>query len=111
MLNQATALDLMFQALADPGRRSMMERLAQGPASVSELALPLAMTLSAVAQHLKVLEQSGLVRTEKIGRVRVCRIEPRALARAQHWITERMLWEHRLRRLGALLVTELEDKT
>ncbi|MFI4981928.1 MAG: ArsR/SmtB family transcription factor, partial [Nevskiales bacterium] len=79
MLNQILALDLMFQALADPSRRAMVDRLCRGPASVSELAKPLAMSLPAVVQHLQVLEASGLVRTEKLGRVRTCHIQARAL--------------------------------
>jgi DNA-binding transcriptional ArsR family regulator len=103
MLNRSAALDRMFQALADPTRRSMVERLTQGPASVSELARPLAMSLSAVAQHLKVLEASGLVTTEKVGRVRICRIERRVLAAAEGWIAERMAWERRFGKLGELL--------
>lgn len=102
-------LDLMFQALADPSRRVMVERLCRGPASVSELAAPLAMSLPAVVQHLQVLEASGLVRSEKTGRVRTCRIEPAALRSAEAWIHERRtLWETRLDRLGALLA-EGED--
>src|SRR5215208_4927358 len=84
MLNYQAPLDLAFQALADPTRRIMVERLSQGPASVSELAQPLDMTLSAVVQHLAVLEASGLVRSEKVGRVRTCRIEPTALHSAGH---------------------------
>jgi DNA-binding transcriptional ArsR family regulator len=101
MLNQSIALDRMFHALADPGRRQMVERLCRGPASVSELAKPLAMSLPAVVQHLQVLEQSGLVRSEKVGRVRTCRVETRALRTAEHWINERRtLWERRLDRLG-----------
>jgi DNA-binding transcriptional ArsR family regulator len=106
MLNyQAQApLDLAFQALADPTRRTMVERLAQGPASVSELARPLDMTLSAVVQHLAVLEASGLVRSQKVGRVRTCRIEPKALHAAERWISERRAsWERRLDRLGDFL--------
>ena len=104
MLNQSTALDLMFQALADPTRRVMVERLCRGPASVSELARPLAMSLPAVVQHLQVLEASGLVRSEKVGRVRTCRVEPKALRTAEHWIAERRtLWERRLDRLGEYL--------
>jgi DNA-binding transcriptional ArsR family regulator len=104
MLNQSAALDLMFQALADPSRRGMVERLARGPASVSELAAPLAMSLPAVVQHLQVLEASGLVRSEKIGRVRTCRIEPKALRTAEQWIAaRRSLWERRLDRLGEYL--------
>jgi DNA-binding transcriptional ArsR family regulator len=99
-----TTLDLAFQALADPSRRAMVDRLAKGPASVSELAKPLAMSLPAVMQHLQVLEASGLVVSEKIGRVRTCRIEPKALSQAEQWIAERRaLWERRLDRLGQFL--------
>lgn len=99
-----TKLDLAFQALADPSRRAMVDRLAQGPASVSELAKPLAMSLPAVMQHLQVLEASGLVVSEKIGRVRTCRIEPKALTQAEQWISERRaLWERRLDRLAQFL--------
>jgi DNA-binding transcriptional ArsR family regulator len=75
MLNQRVPLDLMFQALADPTRRAMVERLSRGPASVGEIARPLPMSLSAVLQHLQVLERSGLVRSEKVGRVRTCRLD------------------------------------
>jgi DNA-binding transcriptional ArsR family regulator len=96
----------MYQALADPNRRSMVERLTRGPASVSELARPLEMSLAAVGQHLRVLEQSGLVSTEKVGRVRVCRIERRALAMAEDWIAERRNWDARLGRLGDILAEE-----
>src|SRR6202166_1090829 len=104
MLNYSTPLDLAFQALADPTRRVMVERLSRGPASVSELAQPLAMSLPAVLQHLQVLEASGLVRSQKAGRVRTCRIEPKALATAESWIAERRaLWEQRLDRLGKFL--------
>jgi DNA-binding transcriptional ArsR family regulator len=82
----------------------MVERLSRGPASVSELAEPLSMSLSAVVQHLQVLETSGLVRTEKVGRVRTCRIEPAALRKAEEWITARRAsWERRLDRLEAFL--------
>ena len=104
MFRQGAVLDLAFQALADPSRRAMVERLAQGPATVSELARPLAMSLPGVMQHLAVLEASGLVRSEKIGRTRTCRIEPAAMAQAEQWIAERRaLWERRLDRLGAFL--------
>jgi DNA-binding transcriptional ArsR family regulator len=103
MLNQRGSLDLVFQALADPSRRSMVERLCRGPASVSELARPLAMSLPAVVQHLQVLEAAGLVRSEKVGRVRTCQIEPVALRTAEKWIIERRTaWERRLDRLGEL---------
>jgi DNA-binding transcriptional ArsR family regulator len=104
MLNKQAALDRVFQALADPTRRAMVERLSRGPASVSELAKPLAMSLPAVFQHLQVLEASGLVRSEKLGRVRTCRIEPEALSVAEQWINERRAgWVHRLDRLGVFL--------
>lgn len=104
VLNQPAALDRVFQALADPSRRLMVERLSQGPASVSELASPLSMTLAAVVQHVQVLEASGLVRSQKIGRVRTCSIEPAALRSAEHWIAERRTgWERRLDRLGDYL--------
>lgn len=101
---QSPPLDRVFQALADPSRRVMVERLTRGPASVSELAEPLPMSLQAVVQHLQVLEASGLVHTEKVGRVRTCRIEAQALRTAEQWINERrMSWERRLDRLGDYL--------
>ncbi|MBO0796436.1 MAG: winged helix-turn-helix transcriptional regulator, partial [Ktedonobacteraceae bacterium] len=101
MLNYSATLDLIFHALADPSRRMIVERLSHGPTSVRELARPLAMSLPAVIQHLQVLEASGLVRSEKIGRVRTCRIEPVVLKTAEQWITERRTsWEHHLDRLG-----------
>jgi DNA-binding transcriptional ArsR family regulator len=110
MLNQSTSLDLMFQALADPSRRFMVERLARGPASVSELAKPLTMSLPAVVQHLAVLEASGLVRSQKAGRVRTCRIEPKALRTAEQWIVaRRTIWERRLDRLGDYLAAHPEE--
>ena len=94
----------MFQALADPSRRVMVERLSRGPAAVSELAQPLAMSLPAVVQHLQVLEASGLVRSEKVGRVRTCRIEPAAMRPVEQWIAARRTsWERRLDRLGDYL--------
>jgi DNA-binding transcriptional ArsR family regulator len=104
VFRQDAALDLAFQALADPSRRAMVDRLALGPATVSELAKPLAMSLPAVMQHLAVLEASGLVRTQKSGRVRTCSIEPKAMSRAERWIAERRAhWERRLDRLGQFL--------
>jgi DNA-binding transcriptional ArsR family regulator len=97
-------LDKTFAALADPARRTMVERLVQGPATVSELARPLPMSLPAVMLHLKVLADSGLVTSEKVGRVRTCRIEPKMLSQAEHWVAERRaLWERNLDRLGAFL--------
>ena len=102
--NQTATLDRVFQALADPSRRGMVERLSRGPASVSELARPLAMSLPAVLQHLQVLESSGIIRSEKMGRVRTCRMDPGALRTAEQWIAERRSsWERRLDRLGAYL--------
>jgi len=106
MLNHPTSLDLAFQALADPTRRAMIDRLTLGPASVSELARPLAMSLPAVMQHLAMLESSGLVVSQKVGRIRTCRIDPAALAQAEGWINQRRLeWERRLDRLGQYLET------
>lgn len=106
MLNKMTALDQTFQALSDSTRRTILAELTRGPRSVSNLARPLAMSLPAVMQHLAVLEESGLVRSEKIGRVRTCRIEPKALSMAEHWINRRRLeWERHFDRLGEYLKT------
>jgi DNA-binding transcriptional ArsR family regulator len=104
MLNQSsTELDTVFQALSDPTRRAIVERLVRGPASVSELAEPLDMSLPAVMQHLAVLEQGGVVSSEKVGRVRTCRVGP-GLSLAEQWISERRRsWERRLDRLGEFL--------
>jgi DNA-binding transcriptional ArsR family regulator len=104
MLNHAFALDRVFHALADPSRRSMLDRLSRGPATVSELARPLTMSMPAVVQHLHVLEETGLVSSEKVGRVRTCRIEPAAMQSAEEWISDRRtMWERSLDRLGAYL--------
>jgi DNA-binding transcriptional ArsR family regulator len=106
MLNQPSDLTLLFHALADPWRRAMVERLSRGPAPVSELARPLPMSLPAAMQHLGVLEAAGLVRSEKVGRVRTCAIEPQALSQAERWINARRVeWENRLDRLGDYLKT------
>jgi len=108
---QSAALDGLFQALGDPARRSMVDRLCRGPASVSELAQPLAMTLSAVVQHLQVLEASGLVRTCKEGRVRTCRLETAALERVERWLAgRRSQWEARFDRLGEYLAEHDEPR-
>lgn len=97
MPNQEVSLDRVFRALADPTRRAVLERLSGGPASVSELAQPFDMALPSFAQHLSVLEESGLVRSTKVGRVRTCEIAPRPLVDAEHWMTrQRALWEQRL---------------
>lgn len=101
---QYQPLDLAFQALSDPTRRAMVERLARGPASVSELTQPFEMSMSAVMQHLKVLEASGLVTSEKVGRVRTCRVDPLALTAAERWLNDRRRSVERgLDRLGAFL--------
>ena len=111
MLNYSVPLDQVFHALSDPARRAMLERLSRGSASVKELAEPLPMSLPAVVQHLQVLEASGLVRSEKTGRVRTCRLEPTALETAERWITERrQSWERRLDRLGQYLAEHPEEK-
>ncbi len=102
MLNRS--LDLAFQALGDATRRDMVARLAAGPLSVSALAKPLPMSLPAVLQHLAVLETAGLVVSQKAGRVRTCRLEPTAIARAEQWLSaQRGEWEHRLDRLADFL--------
>jgi DNA-binding transcriptional ArsR family regulator len=107
-----SGLDQMFQALADPTRRAMVERLSLGPLSVSDLAAPLPMSLPGVVQHLKILEASGIVCSEKVGRVRTCRIEPAALSQAEQWINARRLgWERRLDRLGQYLADHPEAPT
>jgi DNA-binding transcriptional ArsR family regulator len=105
-VSAALALDAgrVFDALGDPTRRAILDRLARGPQSVSRLAGPLAITLTAVAQHLRVLEKNGLVSTEKLGRTRTCRLETAGFATAEQWIAQhRATWNHRLDRLGDLL--------
>ena len=110
MLNQLPELDRLFHALADPARRAILERLSRGPAPVSELARPLPMSLPSAMQHLGVLEAAGLVRSKKLGRVRTCVIEPKALSQAERWISARRLeWEHRLDRLGEYLKTLADE--
>ena len=104
---QRAIVDRVFQALGDPTRRAIIEKLSEGPVTVSRLAKPLDITLAAVVQHLQVLEESGLVRTEKVGRVRTCRMEPGGLKVAERWIEDRRsLWERRLDRLGELLAED-----
>ena len=104
MVKQLERLDGVFQALADPTRRAIVARLVRGPATVSELAAPLTMSMPAVLQHLRVLQDSGVVRSTKTGRVRTCELEPSALRPAERWIVERRTeWERRLDRLGDFL--------
>jgi len=107
MLNNDSQLDQMFQALADGNRRAMIDRLAKQPLSVSALAKPMTISLPAVMQHLAVLEQCGIVRTEKVGRVRTCTLDTTALSRAEQWIAQRrQFWNGRLDALGAFLDQE-----
>jgi DNA-binding transcriptional ArsR family regulator len=98
------AAERVFHALGDPTRRALVERLSEAPASVSQLAEPLDISLAAVLQHVAVLEQSGLIRTEKVGRVRTCTIVPGGLSVIEQWIADRRsLWERRFDRLGRIL--------
>jgi DNA-binding transcriptional ArsR family regulator len=104
VLKHDESLDLVFRALGDRTRRALVERLVRGPATVSELAAPLTMSLAAVVQHLQVLEAAGIVRSEKHGRVRTCRIEPSALRAGESWLgRQRGTWERKLDRLGDFL--------
>jgi DNA-binding transcriptional ArsR family regulator len=99
-----STVDRLFHALGEPTRRAIVERLSVGPASVSQLAEPLGITVTAVGQHLRVLEGGGLVSSEKRGRVRTCRLEPAGLAAIERWISYcRSSWEARIDRLGDLL--------
>lgn len=101
---EAAAVDLVFRALGDSTRRAMVDRLAQGPATTSELAAPHALSLAAIVQHVQVLEASGLVASQKAGRVRTCTLAPEGMRLAERWLFERRSqWERRLDRLGALL--------
>ena len=110
MRSTKASIDGVFHALGDPTRRAIVEKLSKGPLSVSQLAVPLDITLTAVAQHLQLLEECGLVHTEKIGRVRTCRVEPRGLTTLEKWIADRRAtWERRLDRLGYLLAGPDEE--
>jgi DNA-binding transcriptional ArsR family regulator len=107
MPERKTSVDRVFHALGDATRRAILERVSQGPVSVSSLAKPLRITVAAAVQHVQVLEKSGLVHTTKVGRVRTCRMEAKGLAVAEQWINERRsLWERRFDRLGELLAEE-----
>jgi DNA-binding transcriptional ArsR family regulator len=104
MLKHQDDLDRAFHALADATRRGILDRLSQGPASISELAKPYASTLAAIQQHIQVLEASGLVVTEKRGRTRECRISSAAVLRVERWLSERrQLWEYHFDQLGRLV--------
>lgn len=111
MANRKVNVNRVFHALGDPTRRAIVEKLSEGPLSVSALATPLDITLTAVVQHLQVLEESGLVHTEKVGRVRTCRIETAGFSAVEQWIGDRRsMWERRLDRLGDLLAESDETE-
>ncbi|HEX6833927.1 MAG TPA: metalloregulator ArsR/SmtB family transcription factor [Rudaea sp.] len=104
MLNHEPSVDNVFYALADPTRRAIVKQLSRGDASVSEIARPLDMSLAAVVQHVQVLEECGVIRTRKLGRVRTCRVDTQALALVEQWLSDRRtLWERNFDRLGAVL--------
>jgi DNA-binding transcriptional ArsR family regulator len=100
-------IDRLFHALGDPTRRAILDRLTHGPVSVSRLAEPMGITLTAVVQHLQILEEVRLVHTEKLGRVRTCRIETAGFRALEQWIRDhRVAWERKLDRLGEILGEE-----
>ena len=108
MLNSSAAVDRVFHALAEPTRRAIVEKLSAGPSSVSDLAKPFDMTLAAIVQHLQVLEHSGVIRTEKVGRVRTCHIEPTGFGVLEQWVAKRRsMWERRFDRLGEMFAAEV----
>ncbi|HEY1831862.1 MAG TPA: metalloregulator ArsR/SmtB family transcription factor [Acidimicrobiales bacterium] len=111
MVNHPAERNRVFLALADPSRRSMVERLTSGPASVSQLAEPLSMSLAAVVQHVSVLEAAGIIATEKVGCVRTCQLRPESLRPAEDWFAkQRRDWERRLDRLGDVLAERHEQQ-
>lgn len=111
MLNYSVSLDRVFYALSDQSRRSIIEELSKKEASVSELAKPFKMSMAAVVQHIQILEESGLIRTQKSGRVRTCRIEPRSLEVIEGWLSQRRrFWERNLDRLGEFLEQQQSGK-
>lgn len=112
MDNNKATLDTLFHALSDPTRRAVVQRLGQMPATVSDLAMPFDMALSSFMKHIGVLEASGLIASEKIGRVRTCRLEPEKLAALEKWFSEqRAVWESRYDNLDTLLTSMNGDKT
>lgn len=112
MVYRSDDIDHLWHALADPTRRRIVEQLGNGPASVTDLAAPLPISLAAVIQHLQVLERSGVIGTEKVGRVRTCHLEPERLDSVQDWIAaRRRAWQQRLDRLGDVLATEAPSPT
>ena len=105
------SLDAVLHALADPTRRAIVERLVGGPASLSDLAAPFEFTLTAIGQHVHVLEESGVVTTRKEGRVRKVELRPATLSSAEHWFAQhRKRWEERLDRLGAVLFEDDDEE-
>jgi DNA-binding transcriptional ArsR family regulator len=107
MRERPVEFERLFHALGDPTRRDLLDRLVQRPMSVSQLAEPLGITLTAVMQHLEILEEARLVHTEKLGRVRTCRIEPAGFNALEKWVeNHRTAWERKLDRLGELLGEE-----
>ena len=107
MANQQTALDTVFHALADPTRRAVVSRLLTGAAPVKRLSEPFEMGLPAFLKHLSVLEASGLIHTEKQGRVRTCRVDAARLAAAEGWLSEqRAIWQGRTDRLAAFVESQ-----
>jgi DNA-binding transcriptional ArsR family regulator len=112
MRDRALDTDPLFHALGDPTRRAILDRLVERPMSVSELANPLGITLTAVVQHLQILEEARLVHTEKLGRVRVCRLEPAGFRSLEQWIRDhRTAWERKLDRLGQFLAEDDEKRS
>jgi DNA-binding transcriptional ArsR family regulator len=110
--SQAEQVDRVFHALGDPTRRAMVERLSRGPISVSHLAEPLSVSLAAVVQHLQILEESGLVQTQKTGRVRTCGLAPGGLSAAEQWMGGlRSAWEGRLDRLADFERSSFRNRT
>lgn len=110
MLTKQTQIDRVFHALGDPTRRAIIERISERPIPASHLVKPLRISLPAVMQQLQLLEHSGLIRTEKIGRVRTCRLEPAALAVAGQWLSDRRaLWERKFDKLEELLAEPDEE--
>jgi DNA-binding transcriptional ArsR family regulator len=110
MKRSSIDMDRLFHALGDPTRRAILDRLTERPMSVSQLAEPIEVTLTAVAQHLQILEEVGLVHTEKLGRVRTCRIDAAGFQALEQWIRDhRTAWERKLDRLGQFLAEEEES--
>ena len=106
-MSAATDIDRVFQALGDPTRRAIIERLTHGPQSVSRLADPLGVTVTAIGQHLQVLQETGFVRTQKLGRVRTCSLETAGFRAVEQWVAEhRLAWERRMDTLGRLLAED-----